>query len=105
MLPTSAPPAVVHDVPPAGPGGGGKMCSGAWKRGTESLSGWSPYEHHSIQFWHMNGIGRFYKYRFSHMNYKLLKATKRQKLYIEVNILILNYLISCITYIGAQFVT
>ena len=30
------PPPVVRDGPPAGPGGGGKMCSGAWKRGPES---------------------------------------------------------------------
>ena len=27
------------DGPPAGPGGGGKMCSGAWKRGPESPVG------------------------------------------------------------------
>ena len=31
-----APPVpVVRDEPPAGPGGGGKMCSGAWKHGPE----------------------------------------------------------------------
>ena len=33
MPPTSAPFAVVCEGPPAGPGGGGKICSGAWKRG------------------------------------------------------------------------
>ena len=30
---------MVHDRPPAGPGGGGKMCSGAWKRGLQSPVG------------------------------------------------------------------
>ena len=35
MPPASAPPLQVRDGPPAGPGGGGKMCSGAWKRGPE----------------------------------------------------------------------
>ena len=35
MLPTSAPFPVVRDGSPAGPGGGGKMCSGAWKCGPQ----------------------------------------------------------------------
>ena len=39
MPPSSAHSPVVRDGPPAGPGGGGKMCSGVWKRGPENPIG------------------------------------------------------------------
>ena len=39
MPPTSAPFPVVREGPPSGSGGGGKMCSGAWKRGPQSPVG------------------------------------------------------------------
>ena len=39
MRPTNAPFPVVRDSPLAGPGGGGKMSSGAWKRGPQNPIG------------------------------------------------------------------
>ena len=39
MLPTSAPFPWGARQTPAGPGGGGKICSGAWKHGPESPIG------------------------------------------------------------------
>ena len=47
---------MVRDGSPAGPGGGGKMCSGAWKCGPESPVGWSPYGTHMQAYDHSTNI-------------------------------------------------